>query len=237
MGRVFERPGEGHQFNQHYLDCMFPLQPAPTSSPTSPQKLKQNFVTKVKSWMSENKEKGGVGGSGFIGAKEEGNPFMDSILTLGHEGDEQSDEREGVEISYLGAHGEPLGKGEKAVLVRDMTPISPKTMRKFRGEFDVRGGGGFTTKVNGESNGANGVKETNGTGNGVKNGVMEQDGVVIERTEEDVGYGDVGDVEEIKEEQKMEFKVKDLSRLWMYVNGKSPKVDEIDVGLARMATI
>jgi hypothetical protein len=187
--------------------------------------------------MSENKEKGGVGGSGFIGAKEEGNPFMDSILTLGHEGDEQSDEREGVEISYLGAHGEPLGKGEKAVLVRDMTPISPKTMRKFRGEFDVRGGGGFTTKVNGESNGANGVKETNGTGNGVKNGVMEQDGVVIERTEEDVGYGDVGDVEEIKEEQKMEFKVKDLSRLWMYVNGKSPKVDEIDVGLARMATI
>lgn len=25
MGRVFERPGKGHQFNQHYLDNMFPL--------------------------------------------------------------------------------------------------------------------------------------------------------------------------------------------------------------------
>jgi hypothetical protein len=27
MGRVFERPGKGHQFNQHYLDNMFPLDP------------------------------------------------------------------------------------------------------------------------------------------------------------------------------------------------------------------
>ncbi|KAJ5454061.1 uncharacterized protein N7458_005017 [Penicillium daleae] len=27
MGRVFERPGGGHQFNQHYLDNMFPLDP------------------------------------------------------------------------------------------------------------------------------------------------------------------------------------------------------------------
>ncbi|GIK07926.1 hypothetical protein Aspvir_003596 [Aspergillus viridinutans] len=27
MGRVFERPGRGHQLNQHYLDNMFPLDP------------------------------------------------------------------------------------------------------------------------------------------------------------------------------------------------------------------
>ncbi|KAJ5153413.1 uncharacterized protein N7482_009891 [Penicillium canariense] len=27
MGSVFERPGRGHQFNQHYLDNMFPLDP------------------------------------------------------------------------------------------------------------------------------------------------------------------------------------------------------------------
>jgi hypothetical protein len=27
MGRVFERPGKGHRFNQHYLDNMFPLDP------------------------------------------------------------------------------------------------------------------------------------------------------------------------------------------------------------------
>ena len=27
MGRVLERPGKGHQFNQHYLDNIFPLDP------------------------------------------------------------------------------------------------------------------------------------------------------------------------------------------------------------------
>ena len=27
IGRVFERPGKGHQFNQHYLDNIFPLDP------------------------------------------------------------------------------------------------------------------------------------------------------------------------------------------------------------------
>jgi hypothetical protein len=180
-------------------------------------------------WDS-NENKGGIGGSGFLGAKEEGNEFMESVLKLGHEGDERSDEREGVEISYLGTHGSPLGKGEKGVLLRDMSPVSPKTMRKLRGEFDARAGGGFTS---------NGAKEVNGNGkrmgkiNGVSNGVKERE-EVIERTEEDVGYGEVGDLEEKKEEQKM---VKELSRLWLYVNGRSPKPDEVDVGIARMATI
>jgi hypothetical protein len=114
-----------------------------------------------------------------------------------------------------------------------MSPVSPKTMRKLRGEFDARAGGGFTT---------NGVKEVNengnrmGKSNGVSNGVKERE-EVIERTEEDVGYGDVGDLEEKREEQKMEFQVKELSRLWLYVNGRSPKPDEVDVGIARMATI
>ena len=37
--------------------------------------------------------------------------------------------------------------------------------------------------------------------------------------------------------QKAEFKVKDLSRLWLYVNGKSPKLDEVDAGIKRMSTI
>ena len=35
----------------------------------------------------------------------------------------------------------------------------------------------------------------------------------------------------------MQFRVKDMSRLWLYVNGKSPPLDEVDVSLARMATI
>ncbi|PVH77473.1 hypothetical protein DL98DRAFT_423674 [Cadophora sp. DSE1049] len=135
MGRVFERGGQGHQMNMHYLDGMFPLK----------------AVT--------------AGNSGFLGANEDpdGNEFMHSILELGL-GDEDSDdiqertaEREGLAMSYLGAHGEPLEDAD--------------------GE--------------------------NGDGR----------------------------------EEKMRFKVKDLSRLWLYVNGKSPRMDETDVGIARMATI
>ncbi|KUJ10903.1 uncharacterized protein LY89DRAFT_626491 [Mollisia scopiformis] len=144
MGRVFERQGEGHQLNMHYLDSMFPLQPCSFPS-------------------------GGIGDSGFTGAMEEGNEFMESIMSLGIDGDEKRDEREGWEMSYLGTHGEPLSEAESEVLVRDMSPVSPGTMRKFK--------------------------------------------------------------------KKVEFKVKDLSRLWLYVNGKSPRADETDVGIARMATI
>jgi hypothetical protein len=123
---------------------------------------------------------GGIGGSGFDGAddSEGGNEFMDSVLVLGKEGDENKDEREGWEMSYLGAHGEPLSKNEKDVLFRDMSPISPSVFQN----------------VNGGTNG-----DTNGTGRG-------------------------------------EFKVKDLSRLWLYVNGKSPKMDEVDAGIERMST-
>jgi hypothetical protein len=161
MGRVFERPGRGHQFNMHYLDGMFPLK------------------------ASANKNEG-IGGSGFEGADESGgNEFMNSVLMLGKEGDENKDEREGWEMSYLGAHGEPLSKSETDVLLRDMSPISP-------GAF--QNGNGFT----------------NGDGNG--------NGSVVVK-------------------QKAEFKVKDLSRLWLYVNGRSPKLDEVDAGIKRMATI
>ena len=155
MGRVFERPGQGHQFNMHYLDGMFPLK----------------------------KAKGGIGGSGFEGADESegGNAFMNSVLVLGKEGDEDKDEREGWEMSYLGTHGSPLSDRETDVLLRDMSPISPSVF-------------------------ANENVFTDGDGNGV-----------------------------VKE--KMEFKVKDLSRLWLYVNGKSPNQDEVDTGIKRMFTI
>jgi hypothetical protein len=37
--------------------------------------------------------------------------------------------------------------------------------------------------------------------------------------------------------EKRSYKVKDLSRLWQYRNGKSPKIDEVDVRIARMGTI
>jgi len=159
MGRVFERPGKGHQCNMHYLDGMFPLE-------------------------ASAKKNGGIGGSGFEGADErEGNEFMNSVLVLGKEGDENKDEREGWEMSYLGAHGAPLSREERETELRDMSPISPSVF-------------------------ANGNGFTNGDGNG---------NVVVKG--------------------KAEFKVKDLSRLWLYVNGKSPKLDEVDAGIKRMSTI
>ncbi|KAE9369930.1 hypothetical protein N431DRAFT_547227 [Stipitochalara longipes BDJ] len=232
MGRVFERVGEGHQFNQHYLDSMFPLQPAAPPSSLTPIFPKQNLILRWIMRIKEilfpgRKDRGGVGGSGFVGAKD-GNEFMESVLSLGQVGDELSDEREGVEISYLGTHGQPLGGGEKEVLMRDMSPLSPVTLRKLRGEFDGERGLGFT---NGNGNGKTNAISNTAT-NRVSNGVSE----VIERTEEDIGFGDVnGDRE--KKEERMQVKVKELSRLWLYVNGGSPKLDEVDVGIARMATI
>jgi len=131
MGRVFERPGEGHQFNMHYLDGMFPLKASATKND-------------------------GIGGSGFEGADEsEGNEFMNTVLVLGKEGDETKDEREGWEMSYLGAHGEPLSKGETDVLLRDMRPISPSAFGN---------GNGFTNGV--ENAGVNGNGNTGVNDNG-----------------------------------------------------------------------
>jgi hypothetical protein len=76
----------------------------------------------------------------------------------------------------------------------------------------------------------------NGIGKGEKNGVRNVVEEVIARTEEDVGFGDLEGMKERKG-GKMQVKVKDLSRLWLYVNGGSPKLDEVDVGIARMATM
>jgi len=115
----------------HYLDGMFPLKASATKND-------------------------GIGGSGFEGADEsEGNEFMNTVLVLGKEGDETKDEREGWEMSYLGAHGEPLSKGETDVLLRDMSPISPSAFGN---------GNGFTNGV--ENAGVNGNGNTGVNDNG-----------------------------------------------------------------------
>ncbi|KAH8588240.1 hypothetical protein B0O99DRAFT_525448 [Bisporella sp. PMI_857] len=105
MGRVFERAGQGHQFNQHYLDNMFPLKPSA-------------------------KKGGGIGGSDFDGASDDCE-FMSSVVTWASskrkEEDEGKDEREGLETSFHSAKGEPLDRGEEGVLLRDMSkyPMNP----------------------------------------------------------------------------------------------------------------
>ncbi|TAQ88695.1 hypothetical protein B7494_g2980 [Chlorociboria aeruginascens] len=149
MGRVFERQGGGHQFVQHYMDSMFPLQPNQTET-------------------------------GFRGTAEN-NEFMNSVLDLGNRN--EAEERESYEISYCGTHGEPLDAGEEEVLVRDMSPVSLV-------------------------------------------------GRVEDAFERDMGLG-FGRAEKAKGR----FRVKDLSRLWLYRDGRSPKKDEVDAGIARMSTI
>lgn len=166
----------GHQFNQHYLDSMFPLKPVSSSStpllpsPSSP-------------FHNPEENRGGIGNSGFLGADEEGNDFMSSTIELGAASDEKRDERESCEMSYLGTHGVPLDNGEEEVLLRDMSPVST---------FGSGSGSGLTAAL------------------GMRNGI---------------GKGNKG------------FTVGDLSRLWLYRNGKSPKTDDVDIGIARMSTV
>lgn len=184
--------------NMHYLDSMFPLKPAPPS-PAQDQARESTFDW-LREWFGADElDKGGIGGSGFEGADERvlKNEFMESEMELGictnantntkansnitnattewnQEGLEETEEREGLEMSYLGAHGEPLVPGEEEVLVRGLSfPLSA----------------------------------------GLRAGAEGREG------------------------ETSKLRVKDLSRLWLYVNGKSPKVDETDVAIARMATI
>ncbi|PBP17331.1 hypothetical protein BUE80_DR011899 [Diplocarpon rosae] len=190
MGRVFERAGQGHQMNQHYLDSMFPLKAAPPSA-APPRTL----LSSLAFWRSAS-PRGGIGNSGFMGCDDDtSNEFMDSVLELGtdHDVAAQNDEREGLELSYLGTHGEPLDGAETEVLMRDMSPISPRTMKKF--------------------------------------------GMGLTPVEKEIGGRERGMAEDGGREARMRIRVKDLSRLWLYRNGRSPKVDETDAGIMRMATI
>lgn len=74
IGRVFARTSArgGHQFCQHYLDGMFPLE----RDPSDPRK--------------------------FLGCVEENNEFMESEIVIGAEGDEMGSVREAMEVSWLG---------------------------------------------------------------------------------------------------------------------------------------
>lgn len=102
---------------------------------------------------------------------------MNSTIELPPPQDEERDEREGLEISYLGAQGDD----QNEVMLRDMSPVSSRLTR------------------------------------------------LALRTDFENGRGMTG--------RRTEFKVKDLSRLWLYRNGGSPKKDDVDMGIMRMATI
>ncbi|RDW78345.1 hypothetical protein BP5796_06197 [Coleophoma crateriformis] len=177
MGRVFEQTGRGHLLNEHYLDTMFPLKRTEDGS-------------------------GGIGNTGFLGADEEDNKFVESYLEIqvgrGKKHEVMpGDEREGLETSYCGTHGESFKKRPengniiKAFLVGSITP--PRT----------------------EAESPQDCKEMECATNGVgaTNGHLESS------------------------DEKIRFKVKDMSRLWLYRNGRCPRLDEVDFGVARMATM
>lgn len=166
MGRVFEHNSEGHQFNQHYMDNMFPLQKSATKN-------------------------GGIGNSGFEGAADE-SLFMDGVIEWDRGGQGQRDEREGVEMSYLIAKGELFQKDDQEkTMISDMSPTSS------------------TPRMN----------------------------ALKSQIDNDRSFTGGSHVVDSLQQDKFQFRVKDLSRLWGYRNGRSPKIDEVDVGIARMATI
>lgn len=161
MGRVFQREGKGHLFNLHYLDSMFPLEAAP--KPTS------------------GSSKGGIGGSGFLGADTSNNSFMEEeVEWVGR----RREAREGLRISARSTEDLFLDREEASeedeeddgdVGVYDESPISTR-----QSSFHESLTNGF---------------------------------------------------------RKRKYKVKDLSRLWQYRNGRSPQVDEVDVRLGRIGTV
>ena len=162
MGRVFQREGKGHMFGQHYLDNMFPLEPA-------------------------GEENTGIGQSGFLGADEKGNLFMEEDIECVGKTRMRHSTREGLATSARSAEGSSLSedrRGEEVELESDES--------RDVGLFDESPISSRNSTFNA------------GHGNGVAN---------------------------------RSYKVKDLSRLWQYRNGKSPKIDDVDVRIARIGTI
>ena len=154
MGRVFQREGRGHLFGQHYLDNMFPLEPASVKD-------------------------GGIGNSGFLGADEKVNAFMEEDVEW--VGKTRVGGREGLETSSSSNEGttpdfedEESSDDEGRVGIYDESPISSR-----HSTFNAGHTNGLDTKA---------------------------------------------------------YKVKNLSRLWQYRNGKSPAVDKVDVKIERMRT-
>ncbi|CAG8971055.1 hypothetical protein HYALB_00005293 [Hymenoscyphus albidus] len=162
MGRAFLREGKGHLLTQHYLDSMFPLEPAPEHT-------------------EEGSDRGGIGGSGFLGADVIGNTFMEEDIDWVAK---RSEARAGLrkpvrskeDLSIIDRDlSEEDDEDEGDVGVYDESPMSTRE-GSFHGSF------------------------TNGA-------------------------------------VKRQYKVKDISRLWQYRNGRSPQVDAVVASLERIDTV
>ena len=149
-GSIFESCGKGGQLFCHdYLDEMFPLKRCAEGE--------------------------GIGGSGFEGALENQNRFMESMLFLSAE---DLITREDWKMSYFGVHGE----------LPDISSEEGRFGADIRSDwFRHR----MRTYINGEKR---------------SNFDIVRD--MLSGPDPPRGY---------------EFRVKDMSRLWLYVNGKSPR--------------
>jgi hypothetical protein len=151
-GSIFESCGNGgHLFCHDYLDEMFPLRTCTEGE--------------------------GVGGSGFEGALENQNRFMESTL---FRSEENLIAREGWEMSYFGVHSElpeiSVEEEEDGANISS-DPFEPRMRRHM-----------------------------------YENKWLKTD---IERNRHLLS--------EDHPPKKYDFKVKDMSRLWLYVNGKWPR--------------
>jgi hypothetical protein len=145
-GSIFESCGNGGQLFCHdYLDETFPLKRCAEGE--------------------------GIGGSGFEGALENENLFMESMLSRS---EEDLIRREDLEMSYFGVHGELPGvsaEEEKVGARINNDSVGPRMRRH--------------------------MYEENWPKTDLPSGADPP--------------------------KRYEFKVKDMSRLWLYVNGKKPK--------------
>ncbi|KAH8665095.1 hypothetical protein BGZ60DRAFT_489582 [Tricladium varicosporioides] len=149
MGRTFKQIGAGHLFNQHYLDAMFPLHPAP-------------------------KGQTGVGGSGFTGCSED-SEFME------------------MKVEWASSPSVFAGL--------DCREGMEESARALRTRIN-------RSRVSDEDDNLSSPWST-GRGSKVLN-------------------------EEEKRHGKNTYKVKELSRLWQYRNGRCPPVDTVDARNARI---
>ncbi|KAI9052655.1 hypothetical protein LZ554_003994 [Drepanopeziza brunnea f. sp. 'monogermtubi'] len=173
--------------------------------------------------------------------------------------------REGWAMSYLGAHGEPLllhggGEKEEEEEEREVSSLRDNMSPIWTGKRGSKLGMGIEMgmtpleAVDGSGSGRGSGRDWKPVYNGGRppplaaqlqnNGKIQDRDREQNRKEEEEEEGEkktkmkMKNMEEMREmDTGMRFRVKDLSRLWLYRNGRSPRTDETDMGIMRMATL
>ncbi|ESZ96162.1 hypothetical protein SBOR_3437 [Sclerotinia borealis F-4128] len=195
MGRVFEVEDSGHMFVEHYLDRMFPLS----------KSLCKRLVSS--SFRNERKQQDLITDANAEEEHVDENPgFMGSVVQgLGRVEPDDKLGREDWEVSYVGESGD----GDEV-----------ENEDEEDSARSVSGKGNKNGKSSGKSNG-NANANTNPSNSEKKGSLgsatLKEEGTIL------TNGMDQGELRRARAfRNKKEFKVKNLSRLWLYRNGKSP---------------